>query len=158
MDAAPFVIGLGPGHTAGIDCHAVVETNRGHHMGRVFWKGSAQDDTGIPERVAGYDIDRVLRAPASGRFEGMQPLASVVAKGTAVGKVGGVPVHAPFTGALRGLLHSDLYVEAGAKIGDLDPRCDPIYCYQISDKSLAVGGGVLEALLSQTQTRARLKA
>ena len=158
LEAAPMIIGLGPGLTAGVDCHAVVETNRGHHMGRVFWEGSAQDDTGIPEKVAGHDVDRVLRAPASGRFKGMQSLASVVAKGTAVGKVGGVPVHASFTGALRGLLHSGLHVEIGAKVGDLDPRCDPMYCYQISDKSLAVGGGVLEALLSQPQIRARLEA
>jgi xanthine dehydrogenase accessory factor len=158
LDAAPMIIGLGPGFTAGKDCHAVVETNRGHHMGRVFWEGSAQDDTGIPEKVAGHDVDRVLRAPTSGRFEGLQPLASIMAKGTAVGKVGGMPVHAPFTGALRGLLHSGLHVEVGAKVGDLDPRCDPTYCYQISDKSLAVGGGVLEALLSQPQIRARLEA
>ncbi len=158
LDAAPIIIGMGPGFTAGVDCHAVVETNRGHYMGRVFWEGSAQDDTGVPEKVAGHDVDRVLRAPASGRFEGMKPLASVVAKGTAVGKVGGMPVHAPFTGALRGLLHSGLHVEEGAKVGDLDPRCDPTYCYQISDKSLAVGGGVLEALLSQPQIRASLGA
>jgi xanthine dehydrogenase accessory factor len=158
LDAVPMIIGLGPGFMAGMDCHAVVETNRGHHMGRVFWEGSAQDDTGIPEKVAGHDVDRVLRAPASGRFEGMRPLASVVAKGTAVGKVGGVPVHAPFTGTLRGLLHDGLHIDAGAKVGDLDPRCDPTYCYQISDKSLAVGGGVLEALLSQPQIRAHVKA
>ena len=156
MEAAHLVIGLGPGFTAGHNCHAVVETNRGHHMGRVFWEGKAEPDTTIPERVANYDLDRVLRSPTAGMFEGKKMLGSIISKGEVIAVVNGFPLQAPFPGALRGLLHSGLEVEAGAKVGDLDPREETSYCYQISDKSLAVGGGVLEAILSRHEIRTLL--
>jgi xanthine dehydrogenase accessory factor len=156
MGEASLIIGLGPGFVAGIDCHAVVETNRGHNMGRVIWEGSAEADTGVPGLVADHAQDRVLRAPTSGLFQGRLPLGSVVEAGSVVAEVGGFPITAAYKGALRGLLHSGLEVEAGAKVGDLDPRPIPEYCFQISDKSLAVGGGVLEALLSRPEIRSRL--
>lgn len=156
MEAAPLVIGLGPGFTAGLDCHAVVETHRGHHMGRVLWRGGAEPDTAIPEPMAGFDRERILRAPASGAIEGRRPLGSVVRKGDDIALVGGVPLVAPFDGALRGLMHDGLVVAQGTKIGDLDPRGVASYCFEISDKSLAVGGGVLEALLSRPEIRRRL--
>ncbi|HEY42999.1 MAG TPA: EF2563 family selenium-dependent molybdenum hydroxylase system protein [Anaerolineae bacterium] len=153
MEAAPLVIGLGPGFTAGHDCHAVVETNRGHYMGRVYWEGSAEPDTTRPEKVANYDLDRVLRSPTTGLFEGKMRLGSIVRKGEVIAVVDGIALQAPFDGALRGLLHSGIEVEEGMKVGDSDPRGEPSYCYQISDKSLAVGGGVLEAILSRREIR-----
>lgn len=156
LEAAKLVIGLGPGFTAGHDCHAVVETNRGHHMGRVCWEGSAEPDTTIPESVANYDLDRVLRSPRSGIFEEKKKLGSLVKKGEVIALVNWIPIQAPFPGALRGLLHSGLEVEEGMKVGDLDPRGETSYCYQISDKSLAVGGGVLEAILSRHEIRTLL--
>jgi xanthine dehydrogenase accessory factor len=155
---APLVIGLGPGFTAGVDCHAVVETNRGHHMGRVYWEGSAQPDTGVPEAVDGYDVERVLRAPASGVLRSHAKLGTLIEKGQLIADVEGVPLPAPFPGALRGLLHDGSQVRIGAKVGDLDPRGLIEYCGQISDKSLAVGGGVLEALLSRAVIRHALGA
>lgn len=156
LEAAPLVIGLGPGFTAGVDCHAVVETKRGHHLGRVLWQGRAAPDTGVPEVVAGHDRDRVLRAPASGVLEAHLPLGAIVGAGDEIARVGGVPLNAPFDGVLRGLLHDGLEVAEGEKIGDLDPRGVPSYCFEISDKSLAVGGGVLEALLSRPEIRREL--
>lgn len=155
-EAAPLVIGLGPGFSAGKDCHAVVETNRGHHLGRVFWSGSAQADTGKPGVVHGYDVDRVLRAPVSGQVQAEVELGSVVEAGQPVVAVGGELVEAPFRGAVRGLVHDGLEVKQGMKIGDLDPRADPSYCFEISDKALAVGGAVLEALLSRQLIRQQL--
>lgn len=155
-DIADLVIGLGPGFTAGLNCHAFVETNRGHHMGRVFWEGSAQADTAVPEAVAGIDVDRVLRAPRRGTMRSLANLADVVRQGDAVFEVEGEVVRAPFAGAVRGLLHDGLTVEPGMKVGDLDPRANPRYCREISDKSLAVGGGVLEAILSRSDLRRQL--
>lgn len=156
VDAAPMVIGLGPGFEAGVDCHAVVETHRGHHMGRVLWEGAAQADTAIPEPVAGYDADRVLRAPAPGAIRARLELGTVVRRGEVVATFGDVPLRVPFDGVLRGLLHDGVEVEAGVKVGDLDPRGDPSFCHEISDKALAVGGGVLEALFSRPAIRRRL--
>lgn len=156
LGAAPVVVGLGPGFTAGVDCHAVIETNRGHHLGRVLWQGRTEADSGVPEPVRGYDVDRVLRAPAEGRLQAGVQLGSVVEAGDRLAEVGGVPLEAPFRGALRGLVHDGLPVRKGMKVGDLDPRAEPSYCFQISDKALAVGGGVLEALLSQERVRRQL--
>lgn len=155
-EAAPVVIGLGPGFSAGKNCHAVVETNRGHHLGRVFWSGQAEADTGVPGSVKGYDVDRVLRAPASGQLEAAVELGSIVQAGDTIATINGETLMAPFEGALRGLLHDGLTVQQGMKIGDLDPRANPRYCYEISDKALAVGGGVLEALLSRSLIRQQL--
>lgn len=156
VDAAPLVVGLGPGFRAGENCHAVVETNRGHYLGRVIWEGIAEEDTGVPEPIAGYDADRVLRAPASGNVKSQIELGSLVSKEETIAEVGGVHLVAPFDGALRGLIHETVEVKKGEKIGDLDPRSEPGYCFQISDKALAVGGGVLEALLSQSEIRGML--
>ena len=153
LDPSLFTIGLGPGFKVGVNCHAVIETNRGHNMGRVIWEGSAETDTGVPETVAQFDVDRVLRAPVSGVVEGGKEIGSMIKAGDEIVRVGGVPVEALFDGALRGLVHDGVRIEAAVKIGDLDPRGDPSYCFSISDKSLAVGGGVLEALLSQPLIR-----
>lgn len=151
-----FLVGLGPGFTAGEDCDAVVETRRGHDLGRVVWNGSAHPDTQMPEPVAGFSVDRVLRAPRTGTMHGLASIGGLVRRGDPVFDIDGETLTAPFDGALRGLLHDGVQVDAGFKVGDLDPRRDPRYCRQISDKALAVGGGVLEALLSQPAIRRRL--
>ncbi len=153
VDAA-FVVGLGPGFIAGQNCHAVIETQRGHLLGRVIWQGESTSDTGIPESVAGHSSDRVLRAPLDGLLTDHAEIGEHVHPGQVIAEVAGQPIYAPFRGVLRGLLRSGLAVQVGVKIGDVDPRDDPQYCYLISDKSLAVGGGVLEALFSQANLRA----
>jgi len=153
IGAAPLVIGLGPGFTAGVDCHAVVETNRGPAMGRVLWEGQAQADTGVPERVAGYQVERVLRAPADGVIEPFVEIGNLVSAGDLIAEVAGEPVIAAFDGVVRGLIKPGLKIRAGEKIGDIDPRGDPRLCWMVSDKALAVAGGVLEAILSWKPVR-----
>jgi xanthine dehydrogenase accessory factor len=155
-EAASLVVGLGPGFVAGENCHAVVETKRGHFMGCVIWNGSAEVDTGIPEGVLEHAAERALRAPAEGVLETLVEIGDHLEAGQAIAEVDGKKVLAPFPGMLRGLLHPGLVVRRGLKIGDLDPRDDPRYCALVSDKSLAVGGGVLEAILSQTELRPHL--
>lgn len=161
-DEAPVVVALGPGFTAGIDCHAVVETNRGHYLGRAIYRGAAQADTGEPGSLpgAGRRQSRVLRAPLAGRVVEQRAIGAEVQAGAVLAVVqsdtaqsdtvqsdGRASIVAPFDGVLRGMIHPSVPVTAGMKIGDLDPRAAPEYCFTVSDKSLAVGGGVLEAAL-----------
>lgn len=153
---APLVIGLGPGFEASINCDAVIETNRGHNLGRVIWVGSAEPNTGIPGQVKGQATERVLRAPVDGTMTSLVPIGTQLSPGQPVAEVNGQAVTAPFDGVLRGLIHDGLDVKAGAKIGDVDPRNDPSYCFSISEKSLAVGGGVLEAVLSYAPIQDRI--
>lgn len=143
-----LIIGIGPGFTAGLDCHAVVETNRGPFLGRVIWSGRAQDDTGLPEAVGEHRGARVLRAPVGGSVQTLLPIGSMLKKGDVVARVAGVPVEAPFDSVLRGLIQDGIVVDPGEKIGDADPRGDARLCWLISEKALAVGGGVLETILS----------
>ncbi|MBD5155652.1 MAG: EF2563 family selenium-dependent molybdenum hydroxylase system protein [Oscillibacter sp.] len=147
MDMAPVVVAAGPGFTAGVDCHAVVETMRGHYLGRVIYSGSALPNTNIPGLIGGYAGERVLRAPADGIFQGARQIGDQVQAGDIAGYVAGVPMVCTITGTLRGLLADGVPVTKGMKSGDVDPRCEPDYCVCASDKALAVGGGVLEALL-----------
>ncbi len=144
---APIVIGLGPGFRGGVDVHAVVETNRGHRLGRVILDGEAEPDTGVPAPVDGHGADRVLRAPADGMFVGVHGIGDHVAANEVVGFVGSGAVRSSFAGCLRGLIQTGLIVRAGMKIGDVDPRATREHCFTISDKALAIGGGVLEAVL-----------
>ncbi len=155
---APFVIGLGPGFTAGEDCHAVIETNRGHALGRVIWRGAAEPDTGAPSSVRGRTLGRVLRAPCAGTVESLPAIGDTVRAGDVVAMVGQQTVRAPFDGVLRGLIHPSVPVTAGLKIGDVDPRGVREHCFTISDKALAIGGGVLEAILSAPQLAPLLRA
>jgi xanthine dehydrogenase accessory factor len=142
---APLVVGLGPGFTVRTDCHAVIETNRGHRLGRVLWRGSAAPNTGSPGEIGGRGSDRVLRAPVSGEVRWTAQIGDVVSLG-AVGSVGDAEVIAPFAGLIRGLIAEGTTVPVGMKIGDIDPRVD-IAVDEISDKALAIGGGVVEAVL-----------
>lgn len=154
---AAVVIGLGPGFEAGVDVHAVVETNRGHHLGRVLWHGSAEPDTGVPGEIAGQGPQRLLRAPSPGLFRGERAIGDRVEAGEVVGWVDQTPVKAGIAGVLRGLLHDGLCVYPGMKIGDVDPRAARGHCFTISDKSLAIAGGVLEgSVLSSPQAVSRV--
>ena len=144
---APVVVGVGPGFTAGEDCHAVVETMRGHYLGRALYQGSAQPNTGIPGLIGGFAGERVLRAPADGVFHQLLDIGAQVKEGDIAAQVGGVPMVCTLTGVLRGILPEGTPVRRGMKAGDVDPRCEPEHCRCASDKALAVGGGVLEAVL-----------
>jgi len=151
-----LIVGLGPGFVVGENCHAVVETLRGFHLGRVYWQGTAQADTRLPDPVDKQSGERVLRAPADGVLEARAEIGEHVEAGQPVAEVAGQVIVAPFSGVLRGLLHSGLGVRVGLKIGDVDPRDDPNYCTLVSDKALAVAGGVLEAILARQELRATL--
>lgn len=144
---APVVIGVGPGFTAGADCHAVVETMRGHYLGRALYEGSAQPNTGIPGLIGGFAGERVLRAPADGVFHQLLDIGAQVKQGDIAAQVDGQPMACTLDGVLRGILAEGTPVHKGMKAGDIDPRCELRHCYCASDKALAVGGGVLEALL-----------
>ena len=145
---ALIVIGVGPGFTAGEDCHAAVETMRGHTLGRVLYEGSPLPNTNVPGLIGGYAGERVLRAPDDGIFHLLQDIGSVVREGDTVGEVNGKPMQCTISGVLRGILADETPVHKGMKAGDVDPRCKAEYCYTSSDKALAVGGGVLEAILN----------
>jgi xanthine dehydrogenase accessory factor len=147
MDDAAFVVGLGPGFTAGDDVHAIIETKRGHTLGRVIWQGSAIPNTGIPGEVKGFGSARVIRAPGPGVLKGVLSIGTHVEKGDIVAYAGDTPIPAPISGMLRGLLRDGIFVEKGLKSGDVDPRDAQESCLTISDKALAIGGGVLEAVL-----------
>lgn len=173
---APVVVGLGPGFHASADVHAVVETQRGHRLGRTIYDGAAAPDTGEPDPRGGHSFERVIRAPASGRFEPLAAIGDAVAPGDllgyvapspgraapvphgappASGAVARVPVVAAIGGVVRGLIHPAVEFEAGTKIGDIDPGGRAEACFTISDKALAVGGGVLEAILHLCQREER---
>jgi xanthine dehydrogenase accessory factor len=147
IDMAPIVIGMGPGFYAGRDVHAVIETNRGHNLGRVIYKGEAAPNTGTPGNIDGYSTERIVRASASGKITNITHIGDSVEKGQILARIEGVPVVSPLNGVLRGLIQSGINVDAHMKIGDVDPRGKPEYCYTISDKSRAVAGGVIEAIL-----------
>lgn len=144
---APCVIGVGPGFTAGKDCHAAVETMRGHTLGRALYHGSPLPNTNIPGLIGGFAGERVLRAPCDGIFTAVHRIGDTVEEGETIGFVEGQPMKCTISGVLRGVLDNGVPVKKGMKSGDVDPRCKPEYCTTISDKALAVGGGVVEAVL-----------
>lgn len=145
---APLVVALGPGFTAGVDCHAAIETNRGHWLARILYQGSPQPDTKTPGKVKGYTKGRVIRAPADGHVQPIAQIGDRLCKGDLIGYVNGHEVRAMFDGVLRGLIHPHVPVTRGLKIGDLDPRHVDRHCFTISEKSLSIGGSVLEAILA----------
>ena len=151
---AQMYIGLGPGFSAPSNCHAVIETERGHAMGRVILNGAARPDSRQPDG----DGRRVLRAPADGIFESTAHIGQHFEADEEIGFVHGATVVAPFGGMLRGLLRPGIPARTGMKVGDIDARDDPSLCSLVSDKALAVGGAVLEAMLSRPGVRAKLWA
>lgn len=144
---APVVIALGPGFTAGADCHAVVETQRGHHLGRLITNGSAAPNTGVPGDIGGYTTQRLIRASGDGIFHPAAGIGDEVREGDLVAHVDGLPVYAQMPGIVRGMLPEGCPVFRGMKAGDIDPRCAREHCFTVSDKARAIGGGVLEGLL-----------
>lgn len=147
---ASLVIGIGPGFTAGDDCHAAVETMRGHTLGRVIYSGSPLPNTNVPGLIGGFAGERVIRAPADGKFRANAKIGDMVQAGDVVGYVGNEPMRCTISGVLRGLIADGSMVKQGLKSGDVDPRGEKEYCKTVSDKALAIGGGVLEAILHFT--------
>lgn len=147
IDRAKLVIGVGPGFTAGVDCHYVVETKRGHYLGKVITEGSAIPNTGVPGMINGYAAERIIRALAEGEFSPIHHIGDTVEKGEIVATAGGTDIPALMPGIIRGMLQEGVHVVPGMKCGDIDARCEYEYCFQISDKARSIGGGVLEAIL-----------
>jgi xanthine dehydrogenase accessory factor len=154
----PLHIGVGPGFEAGVNCDAVIETRRSHTLGRVYWNGTTQPDSGQPEG----DRRRVLRAPIDGLLHVRAAIGEHVEEGQVVAVIEAqssgesAPVTSALTGVLRGLIHSGLPVGKGLKIGDVDPHDDPSACLLVSDKALSIGGAALEAILTRQEIRERL--
>jgi xanthine dehydrogenase accessory factor len=153
---AKLYIGLGPGFIGGVNCHAAIETQRGPWLGRVIWEGPTQPDSGAPEAVNNKQTERVIYSPSDGKLRPNKVIGDLVKDGDLIASVDEQPVIAHFDAVLRGLIHPDVDIKKGMKIGDLDPRNDPRLCNHISDKALSVGGGVLEAILSRPELRPHL--
>jgi xanthine dehydrogenase accessory factor len=158
IDMAPVVIGLGPGFAAGVNCRAAVETNRGIDLGRVIYDGACQNDTGLPAPVHGKAADRVLRSAGNGQLKLHRKIGDLVKAGDLIAQVGEKRVISFIDGVVRGLAREDLEIEEEQKIGDIDPRGIADYCFKISDKSNAVAGGVLEAVMYFKNREARRSA
>lgn len=152
-EMAPLVLAIGPGFSAPDEVHGVVETKRGHTLGRLVTNGSAIPNTGIPGMEMGYTTERLLRAPCAGRVKPFCEIGALVSAGDVVAEVDGEPVRAQIDGVLRGLIHPSVEVRPGLKIGDVDPRGERAHCFSITDKALAIGGGILEGVLAFADER-----
>lgn len=146
---APLVIGMGPGFEAGKNVHCVIETNRGHNLGRVFWTGEAEPNTGIPGTIKGEGIKRVVKAPCGGVFKPLVQIGDSVRVDEVIAEIDGHEVRAQLDGIVRGIIYPKITVWQGLKIMDIDPRGNRSHCFTVSDKASALGGGVLEAILTK---------
>lgn len=155
---AGLVIGVGPGFTAGKDCHAVIETKRGHYLGRVIREGQAIPNTGVPGMINGYAAERIIRAAADGEFVPLKAIGDTVQRGETVALSGGAEVRAEMSGMIRGMLQEGVAVYKGMKVGDIDARCEAGHCHTVSDKARAIGGGVLEAICSHVSAGLKLRS
>ena len=140
INDAPLVIALGPGFEAGKEAHFVVETNRGHNLARLLTSGSAEPNTGVPGPVQGIATERVLRAPADGRWLSIKVIGDSVKEGDLIGSVAETPVKASIDGVIRGMIRPGITVTEGLKIGDIDPRGNKEFCFT-SLRSPAQSGG-----------------
>lgn len=147
IDDASIVIGVGPGFEAKKDCHLVIETKRGHYLGKVIEEGSAIPNTGVPGNIGGYTKERIIRASSNGKIRPIVKIGDYVKKGEVVAYIDGVEVLAEIDGIVRGMLQEGIEVFKGMKSGDIDPRCEKNHCFTISDKARSIGGGVLEAIM-----------
>lgn len=146
-ELAPITIGVGPGFESGVDVDLVVETIRGHYLGKVLHEGTAAADTGIPGDIMGFKEERIVRAKSSGIIKNFYNIGDSVKKGDPICEIDGTIVYGNLSGTLRGMIKEGLYVKEGLKIGDIDPRGMTEYAYTISEKARAIGGGVLEAIM-----------
>lgn len=153
INDAKIVIAIGPGFTAGVDCHCVVETKRGHYLGKAIYSGSAIPNTGVPGDIGGYTKERIIRAADDGKISPVANIGDYVQKGEIVAYVNETPIFAEINGIVRGMLQKDITVFKGMKSGDIDPRCEKNHCFTISDKARSIGGGVLEAILHLNSTQ-----
>lgn len=147
IEDAELVIGVGPGFTAGKDCHRVIETKRGHYLGKVIKEGSAIPNTGIPGDIGGFTTERIIRANADGIFEPLSEIGDLVEKDQVVAKSAGVEIRSKMSGIIRGMLQPGVMVKKDMKCGDIDSRCEAEHCFTVSDKARSIGGGVLEAIV-----------
>ncbi len=145
-DQAPLVIGLGPGFTASEDVDVVIETKRGHNLGRVIYHGQATTDTGVPGEVGRESKRRLLRAPAEGKIIPLHKIGDLLRAGEVIAEIEGIPLKAEISGVLRGFIYPKSWVTKGMKVGDIDPRGIREYCFTVSDKARSLGGAVLEAI------------
>jgi len=147
LEMATIVIGVGPGFTAGVDVNAVVESKRGHYLGKVLLQGTAEPNTGIPGNIEGFTEERVIWAQNEGEIKIIKDIGSIVKSGDTIALIDKTEVKSKINGIVRGMIRDGYYVNRGMKIADIDPRKKTSYCYSISDKARAIGGGVLEAIL-----------
>ena len=157
IEDAPIVIGVGPGFEAKVDCHLVVETKRGHYLGKVIEEGSAIPNTGVPGNIGGYTKERIIRASSNGKIKPVVAIGDFVKKGDIVAYIDGIEVLAEIDGIVRGMLQEGIEVFKGMKSGDIDPRCEKDHCFTISDKARSIGGGVLEAIMYMNNNNLNLE-
>lgn len=157
IEDAPIVIGVGPGFEAKVDCHLVVETKRGHYLGKVIEEGSAIPNTGVPGNIGGYTKERIIRASSNGKIKPLVAIGDFVKKGDIVAYIDGIEVLAEIDGIVRGMLQEGIEVFKGMKSGDIDTRCEKDHCFTISDKARSIGGGVLEAIMYMSKNNLNLK-
>lgn len=150
---APFTVALGPGFTAGEDVDCVIETTRGHKLGRLIYSGSAEPNTGIPGNIDGFTSERVIHSPCAGVFTACKKIGDVVKRGDVIAHVGEAGVYAKIDGMIRGLLHDGLYVHEHFKIADIDPRGEKAEYMTCSDKARSLSGSVLEAVMHFLSSR-----
>ena len=157
IEDAPIVIGVGPGFEAKVDCHLVVETKRGHYLGKVIEEGIAIPNTGVPGNIGGYTKERIIRASSNGKIKPVVAIGDFIKKGDIVAYIDGIEVLAEIDGIVRGMLQEGIEVFKGMKSGDIDPRCEKDHCFTISDKARSIGGGVLEAIMYMSNNNLNLK-
>lgn len=151
-EMAPITIALGDGFEAGKDVDIVVETMRGHNLGRVITSGRAMKNTGIPGEIKGVSKDRVIYSLANGIFSSVKKIGDTVQKDEIIGYVGDVEIRGKISGVLRGIIREGYEVTENMKIGDIDPRIEEKNnCFTISDKARSLGGAVLRAIMFRSK-------
>jgi len=153
LESGRFVLGIGPDYETGVNCHAIVETNRGHSLGRVIWSGRAAANTREPATVMGYSQQRILRAPISGVFQPVVEIGASIRAGEIAARVDNTTIIAAIDGMVRGILFPGFLVHPGQKVGDIDPRMNYTACFTISDKANAIAGGAMEAVFTYLHQR-----